>query len=83
MDAVFQTIDNIKSQFPNEWVLLGNPQTHNTTVVGGVVLFHDEDKRKVYSEGKKHKGQFARLTVTFAGNLQKATRLGILKRISE
>ena len=35
----------IQKKYPNEWVLLGNPKTLNSVVLGGVVLYHSADKK--------------------------------------
>jgi hypothetical protein len=44
-----QTLDQIKSEFPSEWVLIGEPQTDGgTQLQGGRVLFHSPDRDDVY-----------------------------------
>ena len=41
----------IHEKFPSEWVLIGNPQTHELLgVEAGVVLFHSKDRDEVYSK---------------------------------
>ncbi len=50
------TIEQIKAQYPNQWVLVGNPQMRNDGFVGplirkiiaGIVLFHSKDKRELW-----------------------------------
>ena len=49
METNFISFEQVKQLYPNEWILFGNPQMKNTTVTGGVVLFHSKDK-KVESE---------------------------------
>jgi hypothetical protein len=48
-------INQIKTQYPNQWVLVGNPQLDNSEVNGsilsklkaGIVLFANKDKREI------------------------------------
>lgn len=49
------SIEQIKNQYPDEWVLIGNPKIREDNFVGplirkilsGVVLFHSKDKREL------------------------------------
>lgn len=49
------TIEEIKAQYPDQWVLVGNPQMRKDDFVGplirkiitGIVLFHSKDKREL------------------------------------
>ena len=49
------TIDQIKNQYPDEWILVGNPQMREDNFVGpiirkiisGIVLYHSKDKREL------------------------------------
>ncbi len=40
-------IEQIEKQFPNEWVLIGNPIIQDTKILKGEVLFHSKDKKEV------------------------------------
>jgi hypothetical protein len=43
------TIDEIKSQFDSEWVLIADPRTdEDLNVLGGRVLHHSKDRDEVY-----------------------------------
>ena len=43
------TIEEIRSQFDSEWVLVEDPQTNEALeVVGGKVLHHSKDRDEVY-----------------------------------
>lgn len=43
------SIDEMKSRYPNEWILIGDPQTNDASaVVGGQVLWHSTDRDEVY-----------------------------------
>lgn len=39
------TIEEIKLNFPDEWILLGNPQFLGSTVIAGEVVLHGKNKR--------------------------------------
>lgn len=49
------TIDQIRSTYPDEWVLVGNPDLGDPNHVGsvvsklqsGIVLYHSQDKREI------------------------------------
>ena len=80
MNTDFQTFEQVKHLYPDEWVLLGDPQMKNTTVLGGIVIYHSKDKREVCYLGKDKTQNFATVTIAYAGNLKKTGRIGILKR---
>ena len=43
------TIDEIESQFPSEWILVGDPVTNEALeVLRGNVLWHSPDRDEVY-----------------------------------
>jgi hypothetical protein len=47
MDEIL-TLEQIESQFPAQWILIGDPQTDaNHALLGGRVLFHDPDRDAV------------------------------------
>ena len=49
-----RSIEDIKSCYPDEWILLGNPEREEQrhTLISGVVLYHSPDKREVCYLGK-------------------------------
>lgn len=47
MDSQYFSFDELKKKYPDEWVLLGNPEMKNTSVLGGIVLYHCKDKKEV------------------------------------
>lgn len=81
MDANFISFDKIKQMYPDEWVLLGNPEMKNTTVLGGVVLYHSKDKKEVCYIGRDKTEAFPKVTIAFAGDLNRNRRIGILRRL--
>ena len=77
----YLTLAEIKQYFPMEWVLLGNPKTEGLDVLGGIVLYHSQDKKEVCYLGKEKIKQYPMSTLIFAGELKPMRRLGILKRL--
>ena len=74
MENIFQNIDDLKLIYPDEWLLLGNPKLENTSVMGGVVLYHSQDKKEVCYIGRDKTTDFETVTITFAGDLKKKTQ---------
>lgn len=81
MTNSYLTLEELKKLYPNEWVLLGNPKLKNTTVLGGVVLYHSKDKKEVCYIGRDKTADFSTVTIAFAGDLKQYRKIGILKRI--
>ena len=77
----YLTLAEIKTRFPMEWVLLGDPQTDGLDVLGGIVLYHSQDKKEVCYLGKDKIKPYAMSTLIFAGELKPKRKLGILKRL--
>lgn len=81
MDNNFLTFDQVKQLYPIEWVLLGNPEMKNTSVLGGVVVYHSKDKKEVCYIGRDKTADFEKVTIAFAGDLNQNRRIGLLKRL--
>ncbi|MEO6453716.1 MAG: hypothetical protein ABIN97_06595 [Ginsengibacter sp.] len=81
MDKTYIAFDELKKLYPNEWILLGNPQMKDTLVLGGVVLYHSKDKKEVCYIGRDKTADFSTVTIAFAGDLKQHRTIGILKRI--
>ena len=81
MENIFQNIDDLKLIYPDEWLLLGNPKLENTSVMGGVVLYHSQDKKEVCYIGRDKTTDFETVTITFAGDLKKKRSIGILRKL--
>ena len=81
MENVFTTFDQLRKMFPNEWVLLGNPEIKNTSVLGGIVLFHSKDKKEVCYIGRDKTADFSTVTIAFAGDIKQSRKIGILRKI--
>ncbi len=59
----------IKARFPNEWVLLAQPETENgVRIKAGVPLAHSADRGVIYREQRNLHGDFA---ILFTGEIAK------------
>ncbi len=81
MDNQYFSFDDLKKKYPNEWVLLGNPEMKNTSVLGGVVLYHSKDKKEVCYIGRDKTADYSTVTIAFAGEVKQNRKIGILRKI--
>jgi hypothetical protein len=47
-------IDDMKKNYPDEWILLGNPESdkRDINILSGILLYHSRDKREVAYLGR-------------------------------
>lgn len=69
--------------FPDEWILLGDPDWNGPRVVAGVVLFNGADKRLVCMEGPLRRAGFQTITAVFTGKSEVESHSGLLRRIAQ
>ena len=69
----YSTIEEIRQAYPDKWVLLGDPKTEATNVLGGFVVFSAETKQGLL-EGRDLLKNFKRSTWTFTGEKRRGTR---------
>ena len=81
MKNQFLTFDEVKQLYPNEWVLLGNPEMLNTSIIGGIVLYHSKDKKEVCYIGRDKTDNYLKVTIAFAGDIYQNRKIGILKNL--
>ncbi len=77
-------IATIKKNYPNEWVLLGNPMMDdsNLEVLSGVPLYHSKDKKEVCYIGRDKTASFEKITLIFTGTFKPTRKItGIFNRI--
>lgn len=83
MGELVKNIEEIKSLFPEEWVLIGNPKMDKSElhVLSGIPILHSKDKKEVCYLGKSKTADFDTVTIVFTG-LKTATRTltGIFKK---
>ena len=77
-------IDDIKTLYPNEWVLLGNPimDESKLDVLSGIPLFHSKDKKEVCYIGRDKTSDFDKITLIYTGSFRPTRKItGIFNRI--
>ena len=78
----YLSIENIKKQYPDEWVLLANPQIEGMKVLGGTVIVHKKDKREMALEGRDIIKNYESVTHMYTGEIPKRATIGLMRRIS-
>lgn len=76
------TIDQIRNAYPEQWVLVGNPDLGDSGKVGsvvskiqsGVVLYHSKDKREIAYKAKELTHSVERFACIFTGEVPKNRR---------
>ncbi len=76
------TVDQIRSAYPDEWVLVGNPMLGDADTVGsvvsklqsGIVLYHSKDKREIAYKAKELTQNVERYACIFTGEAPKNRR---------
>ena len=71
------TIAEIKAQYPDQWVLVGNPQLTDPTISGsivnklvkGLVLYASKDKRELAYRAKDFREQVERTACIYTGEI--------------
>lgn len=79
-------IKEIKTRYPDEWVLLGNPIMDETKieVLSGIPLFHSKDKKEVCYIGRDKTANFEKITLIYTGNFKPVRKItGIFNRITK
>ena len=44
------SVSEIKAAYPDQWVLVGNPEMSVDSLMSGVVIWHGKDKREILKE---------------------------------
>ncbi len=71
------TIDQIRTEYPDQWVLVGNPDLGDSRKVGsvvsklvsGIVLYHSKDKREIAYKAKELTAGVERFACIFTGEI--------------
>ncbi len=71
------TIEQIRINFPNQWVLIGEPELSEPEINGsivsklikGVVLFASKDKRELAYKAKEVRAQIALTACIYTGEI--------------
>ena len=75
------TWEDIKIQYPDEWVVLGNPVFDGMKILQGTVLAHHQDKRVASIEGGERREGFKKFTLTYTGQHKSSYHIGLLRTI--
>lgn len=77
-ESTLLSFDHIKKLYPNEWVLIGNPQLNDDFVgsvvsklLGGVVLFHSKDRREIGYKAKDVRQGYESVVCVYTGEMPK------------
>ncbi|TAF73226.1 MAG: hypothetical protein EAZ53_13275 [Bacteroidetes bacterium] len=73
------TINQIKAQYPNQWVLVGNPELENPEVNGtivskllkGIVLLASTNKREIGFKAKEVQYKVNKTACIYTGEIPK------------
>lgn len=73
------SIHEIKAQFPNQWVLIGDPQVSEPGVLGslvdklisGVVLFASANKQDIALHAASKKAGYSRTACIYTGEISR------------
>lgn len=78
-------IADLKLNFPDEWILLGNPimDTTKLNVLGGIPIYHSKDKKEVCYIGRDKTKDYDKITLIYTGNFRQSRKItGIFNRIT-
>jgi hypothetical protein len=72
MGQLVKTIDEIKTLFPNEWVLIGNPEMDKSelNVLSGIPILHSKDKKEISYLGRSKTNNYKTITVIYTGTFE-------------
>lgn len=73
------TKNEIKAQYPDQWVLVGNPTLTDSSILGsilskllsGVVLLATKDRREIGYKGRDARQGYDSATIIFTGEIPK------------
>lgn len=70
-------IAEIKNLYPDEWVLIGDPEMDKSelNVLSGIPVLHSKDKKEVCYLGKSKTGGFKTITIIYTGTFKPARTL--------
>ena len=85
------TLAEIKTQYPDQWVLVGNPQLTEPTILGsivsklinGVVLVASKDRREIGYKGREARKGYDSVTIIFTGEIARRRKWLRFVRLKE
>ena len=75
--SIAQTYEEIKSQYPDEWILIGNLELKEPTLQtsisrnfkSGIVLLHGTDRFDIARRAQDARIGYANITLIYTGNI--------------
>ncbi len=74
-ETALLSFEEIKMLYPNEWVLIAEPEFVNTEIQGGIVLLHGKDRREIAYSGRDLVKNYESYTLRFTGDFPKNRRI--------
>ncbi|MBX2929122.1 MAG: hypothetical protein KF852_14895 [Saprospiraceae bacterium] len=76
----FIAVSDLKKLYPDQWVLLANPQKKGAVLLGGIVLVHDRDKREFALKAKDLIKEHPGVTHFYTGVIPRHAHVGLAKK---
>ena len=76
-DVLAQSYEEIKTQYPDEWILIGNLELKDPTLQtnisrnfkSGVVLLHGKDRFNIARQSKEARVGYSNITLIYTGSI--------------
>ena len=65
------SFEKMRELYPDEWVLIGNPEMEHIYVRKGIVLMHGKDIRKIAYTGRELAKKYKTYTLKWTGEYPK------------
>jgi len=82
-DEGYLPVDEINERYPNEWILLADPQMHGMEILGGRVLLHHPSKRDMAIMAKEVVKRYERVTHFYTGKPTENAKIGIYRKTNQ
>lgn len=77
VEVEFMSFEDIRALYPNQWVLIGNPELDDSDtlgpiagkLLGGVVLYVSKDKREIGYRAKALRAGYESVTCVYTGDI--------------
>lgn len=81
--TILMTFEEMKTLYPGEWVLIGNPIMKNPMLQAalsrnlkhGIVLLHGKDRFEIAYKAKEARQGYDRVTLAYLGDIPKNRKL--------
>ena len=65
------SIEQMKKNYPDEWLLIGNPKKEGVSIIEGIVIFHSKDKREIAQKSINWRENFQSAMTLYTGEMPK------------